>query len=81
MIFKKTYDRDKPVVLYHKHEKTDTWYHEHRKTWTVKGAVSNIKSHDDYVLSHPNYIQKRRGTENGNIQERTQNESTRTEWL
>lgn len=61
MIFKKTYDQDKPVVLYHKHGKTDAWYHEHWKTRTVKSAVSNIKSHDDYVLSNPNYIQKKRG--------------------
>ena len=36
MIFKKTYDQDKPVVLYHKHGKTDAWYHEHWKTRTVK---------------------------------------------
>ena len=47
MIFKKTYDQDKPVVLYHKHGKTDAWYHEHWKTRTVKSTVSNIKSHDD----------------------------------
>ena len=52
MVFKKTYDHDKPVVLYHKHGKTDAWYHEHWKTRTVKSAVSNIKSHDDYVLKY-----------------------------
>ena len=61
MVFKKTYDQNKPVVLYHKHGKNDAWYHEHWKTWTVKSAVSNIKSHDEYVLSHPNYIQEKRG--------------------
>ena len=47
-----SYDQDKPVVLYHKHGKTDAWYHEHWKTRTVKSAVSNIKSHDDYVLKN-----------------------------
>ena len=52
MIFKKTYDQDKPVVLYHKHGKTDAWYHEHWKTCTVKKAVASIKSHDGYVLKY-----------------------------
>ncbi|WP_167958554.1 hypothetical protein [Anaerosporobacter faecicola] len=52
MIFKKTYDRDKPVVLYHKHTANTDWYHEHRNTCTVKNAVANIKLHDDYVLKH-----------------------------
>ena len=60
MIFKKTYDQDKPVVLYHKHKFNDEWYHEHWKTWTVKSAVQNIKSHDAYVVSHPNYVEKKR---------------------
>lgn len=50
MIFKKTYDRDKPVVLYHKHTLNTKWYHEHWKTCTVKSAVASIKSHDGYVL-------------------------------
>ena len=81
MIFKKTYDQDKPVVLYHKHGKFDAWYHEHWKTRTVKSAVSNIKSHVDYVLSNPNYIQKKRAIEYGKFQKRTQNESICTEWL
>lgn len=50
MIFKKTYDRDKPVILYHEHKFNDEWYHEHWKTYTVKSAVASIKSHDEYVL-------------------------------
>lgn len=52
MIFKKTYDKDKPVILYHKHRAKDEWYHEHGKTWTVKLAVENIQLHDDYVLKY-----------------------------
>lgn len=46
MIFKKTYDQDKPVVLYHKHGKTDAWYHEHWKTRTVmdiQGCIHSLK--------------------------------------
>ena len=31
MIFKKTYDQIKPVILYHKHKANDEWYHEHWK--------------------------------------------------
>ena len=58
MIFKKTYDRDKPVVLYHKHKTNDEWYHEHWKTWTVKSAVQNIKSHDNYVMEMKEYGRK-----------------------
>lgn len=49
MVFKKTYDQNKPVVLYHKHKAADEWYHEHWRTWTVKSAVESIKSHDEYV--------------------------------
>lgn len=52
MVFKKTYDHDKPVVLYHKHTEDTKWYHEHWKTCTVKKAVASIKSHDDYVLKN-----------------------------
>lgn len=52
MVFKKTYDQDKPVVLYHKHTEDTKWYHEHWKTCTVKKAVASIKSHDDYVLKN-----------------------------
>ena len=60
MVFKKTYDQDKPIVLYHKHSLTDNWYHEHWKTWTVSAAVQNIKSHDEYVIAHPDYLEKKR---------------------
>ena len=52
MVFKKAYDHDKPVVLYHKHTEDTKWYHEHWKTCTVKKAVASIKSHDDYVLKN-----------------------------
>lgn len=50
VIFKKTYDRDKPVVLYHKHTANDKWYHKHWKGYSVRSAVAGIKSHDKYVL-------------------------------
>lgn len=64
MIFKKTYDRDKLVVLYHKHKFNDEWYHEHWRTWTVKSAVQSIKSYDAYVVSNPNYIEQKRSANN-----------------
>ena len=45
MIFKKTYDQDKPVVLYHKHGKTDAWYHEHWKTKvTYKQGLEEVNT-------------------------------------
>lgn len=50
IIFKKTYDRDKPIVLYHKHTANDKWYHKHWKCYSVRSAVAGIKSHDKYVL-------------------------------
>lgn len=53
MVFKKTYDQDKPVVLYHRHGRDDAWYHEQWRTWTVKSAVSNIKELDNYVYQNP----------------------------
>ena len=62
MVFKKTYDMDKPVVLHHKHNITDEWYHEHKRGWTVEEMVKEIKQHDQYVLEHPNYLLwKRKG--------------------
>ncbi len=60
MIFKKTYDQDKPVVLYHKHGKTDAWYHEHKRGWMVGEMVKEIKKHDKYVIAHPNYLKQKR---------------------
>lgn len=59
MIFKKTYDQNMPVVLYHKHTQ-DEWYHEQCRNWTVKDAVQKIKEHDAYVVAHPNYLEKKR---------------------
>lgn len=65
MIFKKTYDLDRPVVLHHKHSITDEWYHEHKRGWTVGEMVKEIKKHDKYVVAHPNYLkQKRYGHKN-----------------
>lgn len=76
MIFKKIYDPNLPVVLYHKHSSTDAWYHEHKKARTVKDAVKSIKLHDDYVVKHPNYLKmKRRSRKDASVQERTKNES------
>jgi hypothetical protein len=67
MILKKTYDANKPVVLYHKHQINDEWYHEHWKIWTVESAVKSIKSHDAYVVERPNYIEMQRRANYGNI--------------
>lgn len=65
MIFKKTYDPDRPVVLHHKHSITDEWYHEHKRGWSVEEMVKEIKKHDKYVVAHPNYLkQKRYGHKN-----------------
>ena len=65
MIFLKTYDPDRPVVLHHKHSITDEWYHEHKRGWTVAEMVKEIKRHDKYVVAHPNYLkQKRYGHKN-----------------
>lgn len=65
MIFKKTYDPDRPVVLHHKHSITDEWYHEHKRGWSVEEMVKEIKKHDKYVIAHPNYLkQKRYGHKN-----------------
>ena len=62
MVFKKTYEKDKPVVLHHKHKITDEWYHEHKRGWTVAEMIEEIKSHDEYVLNHPDYLKwKRKG--------------------
>lgn len=60
MIFKKTYDPNMPVVLYHKHSKDEEWYHEQCRNWTVRDAVRVIKQHDSYVVTHPNYLEKKR---------------------
>lgn len=52
VIFKKTYEKDKLVVLYHKHTVNTDWYHEHWNTCTVKSAIASIKAHDGYVLKY-----------------------------
>lgn len=56
MVFKKTYDMERPVVLYHKHSISDEWFHEHKRGWTVAEMVKEIKRHDKYVLEHPDYL-------------------------
>lgn len=61
MIFKKTYETDRPVVLHHKHSLTDEWFHEHKRGWTVAEMVKEIKRHDKYVVAHPNYLSRKRG--------------------
>ena len=60
MIFKKTYDPDRPIVLHHKHSITDEWYHEHKRGWSVEEMVKEIKRHDKYVVAHPNYLKLKR---------------------
>lgn len=39
------------TMLHHKHAKKDPYYHKHRKVLNVAQAISEIKSHDDYVLN------------------------------
>lgn len=60
MIFKKTYDPDRPIVLHHKHSITDEWYHEHKRGWSVEEMVKEIKKHDKYVVAHPNYLKRKK---------------------
>ena len=60
MIFKKTYDPDRPIVLHHKHSITDVWYHEHKRGWSVEEMVKEIKKHDKYVVAHPNYLKRKK---------------------
>lgn len=39
------------TMLHHKHKKNDPYYHKHRKVLNVTQAISQIKSHDEYVLN------------------------------
>ena len=50
IIFKKVYDKKRPITLYHKHAPNKKWYHEHWRGGSVKAAVTNIVAHDEYVL-------------------------------
>ena len=50
LIFKQTYNKDRPVVLYHKHTADTKWYREHWKTYTVKKAVAREMA--DELLAH-----------------------------
>ena len=38
------------VHLYHKHKITNPYYHKHRTVFNVSSAISEIKSHDEYVI-------------------------------
>ena len=42
----------KPITIYHKHSLKTTYYHKHRHVNTISQALTQIKSHDHYVL-HP----------------------------
>ena len=52
IIFKKSFDSNKPVTLYHKHTANTKYYHKHWETWTVALAVDSIMSHDSYVIEN-----------------------------
>ena len=58
MIFRKELETEKPYVLYHKHSLKDPWYHEHRRARCVSHLVKEIKSHDGYVVEHPDYLKQ-----------------------
>lgn len=52
IVFKKSFDSNRPITLYHKYTIDTTYYHKHWETWTVEKAVESIKSHDQYVLDN-----------------------------
>ncbi len=39
------------MLLFHKHSKRDCYYHKHKTIYSIKAAISEIKSHDSYVLN------------------------------
>ena len=49
-VFKNIYNAPRKITLYHKHNESDRYFHRHRVCRTVVDAVSEIKSHDEYVL-------------------------------
>ena len=49
-VFKNIYNAPRKITLYHKHKESDRYFHQHRVCRTVVDAVSEIKSHDEYVL-------------------------------
>lgn len=49
-VFKNIYNAPRKITLYHKHKESDRYFHQHRVYRTVVDAVSEIKSHDKYVL-------------------------------
>ena len=60
MVFRKTYEAYKPIVLYHKHSMLDRWYHKHWRGWTVAAVIEKIKEHDKFVIDNPDYLEKNR---------------------
>jgi len=52
IIFKKSFDSNKPVTLYHKHTADTKYYHKHWETFSVARAVDSIRSHDTYVIEN-----------------------------
>lgn len=49
-VFRNAYDRPRKITLYHKHKQSDPYFHQHRICRTVAEAVTEIKSHDEYIL-------------------------------
>lgn len=49
-VFKNIYNAPRKITLYHKHRECDRYFHQHRVCRTVADAVTEIKSHDEYVL-------------------------------
>lgn len=61
IIFKKSFDSNKPITLYHKHTADTKYYHKHWETWTVALAVESIRNHDSYVIENGETIRWMRG--------------------
>ena len=49
LIFKQTYNKDRPVVLYHKHTADTKWYHEH---WNSHQCRVPGRSDSYYQIRH-----------------------------
>ena len=50
----------KPVRLFHKHARKENWYHLHWETYNVTLAARSIADHENYIIGHPNYLEKKR---------------------
>lgn len=66
IIYKNSFDSNKPVTLYHKHRADVEYYHRHWETWTVELAVKSIKNHDNYVMNNGKKVKwmKKKGRSN-----------------